>query len=152
MMILETLSKLFERDLQRLYTEISSYNDENKLWVTDKQIANSAGNLCLHLVGNLNTYIGKILGNTGYIRNREAEFLVKNVPRSELLQKIDETKQVVISTLNSLQKTDLQKEFPEKNFDTMTSVEFMLVHLATHLGYHLGQINYHRRLLDNFKS
>jgi uncharacterized damage-inducible protein DinB len=100
----------------------------------------------------LNTYIGKILGNTGYIRNREAEFSVKNVPRSELLQKIDETKQVVISTLNSLQETDLQKEFPEKNFDTTTSVEFMLVHLATHLGYHLGQINYHRRLLDNFKS
>lgn len=151
-MTIQTLCKIFERDLEKLHTEIVNYTDESKLWVTDKQIANSAGNLCLHLVGNLNNYIGKVLGNTGYVRNREAEFSSKNVPRYELLQKINETKQVVIATLNSLQESELQKEYPEKNFETMTSVEFMLVHLATHLGYHLGQINYHRRLLDNINS
>lgn len=84
-MTIQTLCKIFERDLEKLYTEIVNYTDESKLWVTDKQIANSAGNLCLHLVGNLNNYIGKVLGNNGYVHNREAEFSSKNVPRSELL-------------------------------------------------------------------
>lgn len=148
-MLLETISQVFERDLNKLHAEISSYKNEQALWLIDKQIANSAGNLCLHLNGNLNTYIGKFLGNTGYVRDREAEFTLKHVPRTELLRKITETKEVVLTTLNSLNKIDLEKEFPERNFDNPVSVEFMLVHLATHLTYHLGQINYHRRLLDN---
>ena len=114
-----------------------------------KNIANSAGNLCLHLIGNLNTYIGKEIGRTGYIRNRELEFSLTDVPKAELLKKVDETILIVKSSLDNLTQEELLKEYPIMVFDTATSTEYLLVHLSTHLTYHLGQINYHRRLLDN---
>ena len=90
-MLIETLKIIFNRDLLKLKTEIELYRDEKNLWRTDKAIANSAGNLCLHLVGNLNTYIGKEIGKTNYVRNRELEFSLKDVLRAELIQKIDDT-------------------------------------------------------------
>jgi len=86
-MILETLKTLFNRDLNKLKSEIESYHTESSIWTIDKNISNSAGNLCLHLIGNLNTYIGAEIGKTGYIRNRPLEFSLKNIPKSELVQK-----------------------------------------------------------------
>ena len=148
-MIIETLKILFARDLRLLRKEIELYSNENNLWRVEKNIANSAGNLCLHLIGNLNTYIGKEIGKTGYIRNRELEFSLTDVPKAELLKKVDETILIVKSSLDNLTEEELLKEYPIMVFDTATSTEYLLVHLSTHLTYHLGQINYHRRLLDN---
>lgn len=148
-MTIETLKLLFSRDLTRLRKEIELYNNENNLWKIEKNIANSAGNLCLHLVGNLNTYIGKEFGKTGYVRDRDSEFSLKNLPRTELLEMIDATLLVVKQSLDKLDETDLKKEYPVLVFEEKTSTDYMLIHLATHLAYHLGQINYHRRLLDN---
>lgn len=148
-MLLETLQKLFERDLERLKSEISLYKSENNIWITEKQISNSAGNLCLHLMGNLNLYIGSIIGETDYIRNRELEFSLKNVPQKELINNIEKTIQVVQTALQKVTIDQLQTEYPLLVFDEKTSTEYFLVHLSTHLAYHLGQINYHRRLLDN---
>jgi uncharacterized damage-inducible protein DinB len=147
-MLLQTLQTLFARDIDKLYKEIGSYHDENKLWVIDKNILNSGGNLCLHLVGNLNTYIGAILGNSGYVRDRDLEFSQKNIPKAELLKKIADTKTVVETTLGKMSATQLDEEYPSKVFDYNMTTEYFLVHLAMHLDYHLGQINYHRRLLD----
>jgi hypothetical protein len=147
-MLIETLKSLFNRDLNQLKAEIELYQNENKIWHIENGIANSAGNLCLHLVGNLNTYIGAEFGKTGYIRNRPLEFSLKNVPRGELINKIEETIVVVNNGLNNISEEELKMEFPLLVFETKTSTEFMLLHLTTHLAYHLGQINYHRRLLD----
>lgn len=147
-MIIETLKKLFTRDLNRLKKEIGLYNNETNLWRIEKDIANSAGNLCLHLIGNLNTYIGREIGKSDYKRNRDLEFSLKNISKDELLQKIDETVLIVSSSLDKLTQEDLLKEYPIMVFDTKTSTEYLLMHLTTHLAYHLGQINYHRRLLD----
>ena len=102
----------------------------------------------MHLIGNLNTYIGAQYGKTGYIRNRPLEFSLKDIPRVELLSKIEETIVVVDNALNSISEVELKKEYPLLVFKDKTSTEFMLIHLTTHLAYHLGQINYHRRLLD----
>ena len=148
-MLIETLKTLFNRDLNQLKTEIDSYQNESDIWKTQKGIANSAGNLCLHLVGNLNTYIGAEFGMTGYIRNRPLEFSLKDIPRAELLSKIEETIVVVDNALNTISEEELKKEYPLLVFENKTSTEFMLVHLTTHLAYHLGQINYHRRLLES---
>jgi uncharacterized damage-inducible protein DinB len=123
------------------------YNNEALLWKTEKNISNAAGNLCLHLIGNLNTYIGKVLGNTNYVRNRELEFSLKNIPASQLLAQIESTIEVVNNTLDKLSDEALQYEYPILVFETKTSTAYLLLHLATHLNYHLGQINYHRRLL-----
>jgi hypothetical protein len=147
-MLIETLKKLLNRDLEKLKQEISLYKDESKIWVTEKNIANSAGNLCLHLVGNLNTYIGAEIGKTGYIRNRDLEFSMKGVPQKELIQKIEDTIKVVDNSLSLLKEQDLEKEYPQLVFAEKTSIGYFMIHLAVHLGYHLGQVNYHRRLLD----
>ena len=147
-MVIETLQKIFKRDLEKLKQEIASYRDENNLWVVDKSIANSAGNLCLHLVGNLNTYIGAEIGKTGYVRDRDREFSQKNIPRDELVKMIGDTITVVENGLNKLKEEDLEKEYPLLVFKEKTSTGYFLIHLTVHLGYHLGQVNYHRRLLD----
>jgi uncharacterized damage-inducible protein DinB len=148
-MLPEVLQTLFERDLKRLKSEIAQYKNKEKLWYTERSISNSAGNLCLHIIGNLNTYIGAEIGKINYIRNRELEFSQKNIPRTELIQKIDEAILIVNSSLHNLTDEDLKKEYPILVFDQKTSTAFLLTHLTTHLTYHLGQINYHRRLLDN---
>lgn len=141
-MLTDTLKNLFSRDLNRLKTEIELYNNEADLWKISGRISNPAGNLCLHLVGNLNTYIGKELGGTNYVRNRELEFSLKDVPRSELIGQINNTIRVVEQSLDRLRESDLAMDFPVLVFEKKTSVEYLLVHLATHLAYHLGQINY----------
>ena len=147
-MLVETLKGLFYRDLNRLKIEIASYSREENIWIVDRGIANSAGNLCLHLIGNLQTYIGAEIGKTGYIRNREAEFSLKDIPRGLLLNKIDDTISVVDLALDKLNQLDLAAMYPILVFEKKTTTEYLLVHLTTHLTYHLGQINYHRRLLD----
>jgi hypothetical protein len=148
-MLLDTLKILFTRDLEKLKKEISLYENEQKIWYTEKTIANSAGNLCLHLVGNLNAYIGAEFGNTGYIRHRDLEFSLKDIPKAELVKKIEDTITVVRTSLDKITIEQLKEEYPLLVFQEKTSIEYMLVHLAVHLGYHLGQVNYHRRLLDN---
>jgi uncharacterized damage-inducible protein DinB len=146
-MLIEVLKTLFNRDLDRLKEEIELYQNENEIWHIEKGIANSAGNLCLHLIGNLNAYIGAELGKTNYIRNRSLEFSLKDIPKAELIKKIEETKSVVNNALSSVTEEMLQNEYPLLVFETKMTTEFFLIHLATHLAYHLGQINYHRRLL-----
>ncbi|RZL29695.1 MAG: DUF1572 domain-containing protein [Pedobacter sp.] len=147
-MLAETLKLLFNRDLRKLKVEIESYRNESNLWLVEPEIANAAGNLCLHLIGNLNTYIGATLGGTNYVRNRPLEFSSKNIPQKELVSKIEETMLIVENTLEKVTEKDLASEYPLLVLEDTTSTAFFLVHLATHLSYHLGQINYHRRLLD----
>ncbi len=144
----ETLIKIFKRDLDRLKGEIESYNDEKNLWVLKDGISNCAGNLCLHLVGNLNHFIGAEFGNSGYVRQRDLEFSLKDVPRAELIKQVNEVKFIVEKTLKTLTQDDLQKEYSRRASEDKMTTEFFLTHLIAHLAYHLGQINYHRRLLD----
>ena len=148
-MIVETLKILFNRDLKRLRNELELYKNEADIWKIKGQINNSAGNLCLHLVGNLNTYIGKELGRTDYIRNRELEFSSRNLPRQELIKKVENIIEIINQTLDNFDEHLLEAEYPILVFDHKTSTEYLLVHLTTHLTYHLGQINYHRRLIEN---
>lgn len=148
-MLVQIIKQLLIRDLGKLKNEIEQYHDEQKIWYTEKSIANSAGNLCLHLVGNLNTYIGTVFGKTDYIRNRDLEFSQKNVPKATLLKMIDDTILVVQQSLEKLSNAQLEEEFPFIIWQEKTSTAYVLMHLATHLTYHLGQVNYHRRLLDN---
>lgn len=147
-MITETLIEVFTRDLNKLKTEILTYRSEENIWITDKEIKNSGGNLCLHLIGNLNTYIGAQMGNSGYLRNREQEFSQKNVSVQQLITMIEETILIIRSVLQNMTVAKLDEEHPFLVFEQKTSTQFLLIHLATHLAYHLGQINYHRRLLD----
>ncbi|UHO38276.1 DinB family protein [Chryseobacterium capnotolerans] len=147
-MITTPLRSLYQRDLNKLKTEVEAYQNEENLWRIDKNISNSAGNLCLHLIGNLNHFIGTHLGNTNYIRHRELEFSLKDIPRTELIEKIEATAAMIDSVLSQLPETEIEKEYPLIVFEDKMTTGYFLIHLLSHLDYHLGQINYHRRLLD----
>jgi uncharacterized damage-inducible protein DinB len=143
------LAEVYERGIHALIAELRLYADEKTIWITEKEISNSAGNLCLHLIGNLNHFIGSVLGNTGYLRNRDAEFSSKNIPRAEMIATLEQTNEVVKKTLLKLASADLEKEFPLEIMGMKNATAFWLIHFACHLNYHIGQINYHRRLINN---
>jgi uncharacterized damage-inducible protein DinB len=144
---LTSIAKLLDRDIAKLGQEISLYEKEELLWTVRGEIKNSAGNLCLHLCGNLQHYIGRVLGGSNYKRNRDNEFAARNFPKSQLIDEVTATRAVVSETLGKLDNATLEKEYPEKVFDfSMTTLHF-LIHLHGHLNYHLGQVNYHRRLV-----
>lgn len=146
-MITTILITLFEKELDKLKEELAAYEQDELVWKTSEGISNSGGNLCLHLTGNLQHFIGATLGETGFIRNREAEFKLKNIPRQKLLEEVDNTKQVVTDTLEQLSKKELESEYPLQVFGEPLTTQFFLVYLLKHLSYHIGQINYHRRLV-----
>jgi len=143
-----SLNQVMQRNLQQLKKEISAYNSEKDLWLMAGEIPNSAGNLCLHLCGNLQHYIGAVLGDSGYIRQRDAEFSTKDVPAADLQTLIDTTMEAVSRTLKGFDENKLAENYPEEIFGTPMTTEYFLIHLTAHLGYHLGQINYHRRILS----
>lgn len=146
-MIKESLLEIYVRDLNKLKEEINLFAVEKALWITPGEIKNSAGNLCLHICGNLKHFIGSVLGNTGYIREREKEFSFKNVPLAELLNNVDETLEVVLNTIQDLDEDIFEAKYPIEVFGYEMRTEKFLIHLASHLNYHLGQINYLRRFL-----
>jgi uncharacterized protein YbgA (DUF1722 family) len=147
-MELNELAKLFDRELKKLEEEINSYSIEERLWISDHKISNSAGNLCLHLFGNLRTFIGKELGKKEYLRDREREFAAKGIPRAELLEELVLVRQLVNETLTKLDPKKLNDKYPLEQFGHPMTNGYFLLHLYGHFHYHLGQINYHRRFLD----
>lgn len=146
-MNLKELNQLFQRDLEKLGQELEAYSDEKNLWVVDREISNSAGNLALHIFGNLRHFIGLDFGGIAYERNREREFGAKGEPKSALLEELEEVKKIVATALLNLNPNRLGDKSLHAFFGHSMSIGFFLIHLYGHLNYHLGQINYHRRLL-----
>jgi len=147
----KSLLQLFRRDIQKLYKEIEMYQDESRLWAVLDGTSNSGGNLALHLMGNLNDYLGKNLGKTGYVRNREAEFSKKHISKAILLGSIEELGQLVSKVLENLTDEQMNAVYPENVLGCEMTTQFFLIHLHGHLTYHTGQINYHRRIVMNSK-
>lgn len=147
-MLKETFIFLFERDLNKVIDEIKLYKSDNDLWKMENEIPNSAGNLALHLVGNINHYFGTNLGNTGYIRERDLEFSDKNVSREIIVEKLENTIEVLRTTLQNLPEERFAEIYPEELNGGERVTFGVVVHMLSHLNYHLGQINYHRRLLS----
>lgn len=147
-MITEILAKQFETDLGKLKKEISLYQDEANLWLTPNQVNNSAGNLCLHLAGNLQHFIGAVLGDSGYVRDRENEFSARGISREKLLAEVDRAQEAVAKALAGFNEADLENTYPIEVFGHPTATGYFLIHLKGHLSYHLGQISYHRRIME----
>lgn len=143
---IDSLCKLYDRDLNKLEQELILYPNEEVIWIIDNDIKNSGGNLCLHLCGNLQHFIGKIIGGSDYVRERDLEFSSKNIPRSEILALISKTREVVLTTLRNMDQSKLTINYPENVLGYPMTHTFFLIHLEGHLSYHLGQVNYHRRI------
>ena len=141
-----SLESILVRDLTTLRLEIEAYPSDADLWRLVPGISNSGGTLALHLCGNLQHFIGAILGKTGFVRNRDAEFGLREVPRAELLRHVDQAIAAVKGTLPRLSPAELEGTFPEPVAKTRLATGDFLTHLATHFTYHLGQLDYHRRV------
>ncbi len=136
----------FVQYLDQIKHELESYNDESDIWKSIGETKNSAGNLALHILGNLNHFIGKALASTDFERNRDAEF-TRKTSKSELIEEIDHTSKLISKTLPHL--NNLTDEYPEGYWHDSGSIHFQLLKLLSHLSYHAGQINYHRRGFAN---
>ena len=146
-MITETLRTIFLREVRALRREIEAYPDESLLWATSGGITNSAGNLALHLCGNLQHFIGARLGDTGYVRNRDAEFARRGVSRAEILAEVDAASAAITKAFDRISDDDLETPFPELIAKATVTTGEWLTHLVAHLGYHVGQVDYHRRVV-----
>jgi hypothetical protein len=145
--VLDLISHTIRRELGALRRELLAYADERDLWRTPPGISNSAGNLTLHVVGNLRHFVGAQLGNTGYRRNRAAEFSSRDIPRDDLLEEIESAAANVKSTLTRLSPADLDAPYPLEVMGARLQTSDFLLHLVAHLAYHLGQVDYHRRIV-----
>jgi uncharacterized damage-inducible protein DinB len=146
------IASILERDLQALRREVEAYPDERSLWQRMPGITNTAGTLVLHLTGNLQHYLGARLGGTGYVRDRPAEFARRDVPRAELLREIDAARSAVRAGLADLSEAQLAADYPETIAGAKVATGEYLVHLTTHFAYHLGQLDYHRRIVSGNES
>lgn len=146
--MIQSFKEVYLKNLNSLLTEISLYNSEEDIWRVEPGILNSAGNLTLHLMGNLNFFIGTYLGDTGYVRDRDREFADKDIPKQQLINDLNETINMLDVTLSNLTDEALLKVYPTDKFGEGKTNAYILTYLLAHFNYHLGQINYHRRLLS----
>jgi hypothetical protein len=145
-MVATELAALFARDLTRLAQEIEAFPDEASIWTTRPGFTNSAGNLTLHLEGNLREYVGRQLGGILYERDRPAEFATRGVAKGELLARVTRLRQDVPAVIAALHDDTLDAIYPEAALGVPLTTRQFLIHLQGHLNYHLGQIDCLRRV------
>lgn len=146
-MQMQTFQHFFLRDVDKLIAEIELFPSEESLWLTGGDVKNPAGTLGLHIAGNLQHFFGAVLGGTGYVRNRDLEFSARGVPKREIIAGLETAKKVVAEVLESKSDAQLNDIFPANHFGENRSTLHALLHLLSHLSYHLGQVNYLRRLV-----
>ncbi|NVJ86167.1 MAG: DinB family protein [Algoriphagus sp.] len=146
--MIESFKILFDRELDKLEQELKLFRSTKNLWRVEGEISNSAGNLAIHLIGNLRTFIAHEMGGFDYTRNRDHEFSAKNIPLEEMLNEIQLLKRQVIETFQRMDDFVLNERYPIEKFGKPMTYGYFLLHLYGHFDYHLGQINYARRLLD----
>ncbi len=145
------IAALFERDLTRLLKEVQAFPDDETLWRTLPGVTNSAGTLVLHLEGNLREYVGRLLGDQAYQRQRELEFSTTGLPASDLSQRVTALGQQIPAVIRTLPVDRLSGQYPVQVFGAPITTQQFLVHLHGHFNYHLGQINYLRRIARDFQ-
>lgn len=146
-MTVQWLSLVYCRELDDLAKELDLFPDESLIWATVPGVSNSVGTIALHLCGNLQHFIGAKLGGSGYVRNREYEFAAHGVSRADLNAEIVRAREAVASTLSTLPESRLAEVCAFVPNGMRLPTGLFLLHLATHLSYHLGQAGYLRRVL-----
>lgn len=146
-MLASELAALFVRDISRLIQELHAFPDTNALWRTAPGVSNAAGTLALHLEGNLREYIGRQLGGIEFTRDRPKEFSARGVAQSELIERLEAVCSTIPRVIAGLTEEQLNARYPEQVLGQPMTTRQFLVHLAGHLNYHLGQVDYLRRFV-----
>lgn len=140
-MITTLLIDLYSRELDRFKNEILAFENDELPWKMADGLNITAGNICLSLCGSLQHNIGNMIGDSGYIRNKEAEQKAKNITRERLVEEIENAKGIVVNTLEEISKSDLLKIFPSKEFEEPITTEYFLIHQLSQLSFSIGQIS-----------
>ena len=145
--IMATLQALLHRELAAVRRSVDAYPDDTSLWAERPGLPNTGGNIVLHLAGNLQHFFGAVLGKTGYVRERDLEFSRRGLPRAELLTQLDAADKAVDAGMKSVSAERFAQAYPEQVAGRTISTQDFIVHLLSHLAYHLGQLDYHRRVV-----
>jgi hypothetical protein len=145
--LLQYLDRLLARDLEGLVREVALFPDDETLWRILPGVANSAGNLGLHVAGNLQHFVGAVLGSTGYVRHRELEFSRRSGSRAEVIEELERALAMLRQVLPTIPEERLAAPYPDAVGGFPIETGLFLVHLAGHLTFHLGQAGYLRRIL-----
>lgn len=146
-MLIDIVQTIMLRELAAVRRSVEAYPDDESPWILPPGLPNAGGTLVLHLAGNLQHYLGAVLGGSEYQRDRPAEFSRRDVPRSELVAELDAARVAIERTIPQITREVLASPYPERIGGHVVTTEVFLVHLASHLAYHLGQIDYHRRVI-----
>jgi uncharacterized damage-inducible protein DinB len=141
------VTTILTRELRALARELEAYPDDGAVWRSFPGVLNCAGTLALHLTGNIQHYVGAVLGGTEYRRDRTAEFARRDVPRRELAEEIERAIAAVRHALPQLTDEALHDDYPQAVADRTVATDEFLLHLVSHLSWHLGQVDYHRRMV-----
>lgn len=135
-------SYYFQDFLDRVQALASDLSDD-EFWLNPYPYGNSIGHLVLHIMGNLNYYIGAQLAATGYLRDREREF-TENSPlsKAETLQKLATTIRTVIATLEKQQATDWTMPYSADGVDDVHDRFNIFLRCAVHFHHHIGHMSY----------
>jgi len=144
-MLSNVLADFYERDIRKLIEEVNLFKSEENLWRTEGSVKNASGNLVLHIIGGMNYLIGTTLGRTGYVRDRDGEFTRKGVAKKDLIKQLEALIPMVKGVITAV---DMDADYPMIFDDATRSNSYLLVQLLAHLNYHLGQVNYLRRVLE----
>jgi hypothetical protein len=144
---MEWTALLMARELRGFATELSLCPDEASVWATLPGVTNSIGTLTLHICGNLQYYVGAVLGGSGYVRDRTHEFAASDIPRAELQREIELAIAAVESALPRLTDADIGAPYPDVLGGIRPLTGLFLMHLTAHLSFHFGQAGYLRRAL-----
>ena len=142
------IAELYQRDIQKLISELDQFKDETNLWKTTGAISNSSGNLALHIIGGLSFHIGATLAENNYTRNRDEEFNAKHIPRKSIIDQLDALLIMIKATVISIGNERLNDPFPKFFDKENATISYVLTQLLLHLNYHTGQVNYLRRALE----
>lgn len=143
----DDLRVVMVRDLRALAREVSAYPTDAQLWQPLPGITNTGGSLALHLAGNIRHFFGAVLGGSDYVRDREREFNGRGIARAEIVAEIEIAIAEAERVIPTLTPATLAAPFPVEFAGRRAPTARVLAHLCSHLAYHLGQIDYHRRLV-----
>lgn len=141
------IAAVIRRELHTLERELNGYQTEEQLWALPAGLPNSGGTLALHAAGNLRHFVGAVLGGSPYVRDRDAEFNRRNVSRTELIGELREAERAVLDTLTTMDPARFAEPYPQPVANRRVDTGEFLTHLVSHLAYHVGQVDFHRRIV-----
>ena len=151
-MLRTAVQAILQRELGAVRRSVEVYPDDASLWAERRGLPNAGGTLVLHVAGNLQHFIGAVLGASGYRRDRDAEFSRRGVSRDDLLAEIDAASEAVDLGMSAISDEAMAAPYPEAISGRAVATGDYLVHLASHLAYHLGQLDYHRRVVTGERA